>query len=436
MKLFKRISYTLIFLVLVFLVGRFSVVTYDSYKHLPRQPYLQMQTLNSIMIKWQSPKNEIGCVHYGTTELSKKVCEKEATDKHQLTLEGLKEGTQYLYSVDSDSLKIDNDNRFFTTLDKNSTKTQYIWIIGDSGKKGPKQLQVLQSMQTYMKDKSLDLWLLLGDNAYRSGSQKQYNETLFEPYKELLKSLVPWAVIGNHDARRWAFYDIFDLPSSAQTGGLASGTEQFFALEKGDLHILMLDTETTDLSKDGAMAKWLKKDLKENTKKWTIAIFHHPPYSDASHKSDNPRDSHPKLSISGRLFDVRENIVPILEKYDVDLVYSGHSHAYERSKLMHKHYQDSSHFKASKHIVQDSNNSYCKSLNKTPYAGTVYTVAGSASKLDRASLKHPAMPFSFANLGSVILEVKEDILTSNFIGIDAEVIDSFSLHKQKGCSKI
>ena len=435
MKLFKRIIYILISLVLIFIIGRVGVLTYDSYKHLPRQPYLQMQTLNSIMIKWQSSKSEVGCVHYGKKELSKRVCEKEATDKHQLTIEGLEEDTKYLYSVDSSSLKIDNENRFFTTLDKNSTKTQHIWIIGDSGKKGEPQLQVLESMQRYMKNKSLDLWLLLGDNAYRSGSQKQYNETLFEPYKELLKTMVPWAVIGNHDARRWAFYNIFDLPTLAQTGGLASNTEQFFALEKGDLHILMIDTETTDLSKAKALSKWLEKDLKANTKKWTIAIFHHPPYSDASHKSDNPLDSHPKLSTTGRLFDVRENIVPILEKYDVDLVYSGHSHAYERSKLMHKHYQDSSHFKASKHIVQDNNNSYCKSLEKTPYAGTIYTVAGSSSKLDRASIKHPAMPFSFEKLGSVVLEVKEDTLTSNFIGIDADVIDSFTLHKKKNCFK-
>ena len=434
MKLFKRISYILLFIILAYIIGRLSVVTYDSYVHLPRQPYLQMQTLNSIMIKWQSPKHEIGCVQYGKKEPLKKVCEEEATNKHQLRLEGLEEATRYRYSVESDSLKIDNENRFFTTLDKNITKTQYIWLIGDSGKKGKPQAQVLQSMQTYMKDKALDLWLLLGDNAYKSGSQKQYNKTLFGPYKELLKTLVPWAVIGNHDARRWAFYNIFDLPDLAQTGGIASQTEQYFALEKGDLHILMLDTETTNLDKDGALAQWLEKDLKANTKKWTIAIFHHPPYSDASHKSDNPRDSHPKLSMKGRLFAVRENILPILEKYDVDLVYSGHSHAYERSWLMHKHYQDSSYFKRSEHIVQDSNNSYCKPLRKTPYAGTIYTVAGSSAKLDQARLQHPAMPFSFENLGSVILEVKEDTLTSNFIGINAEVIDSFSLHKKRDCS--
>ena len=39
---------------------------------------------------------------------------------------------------------------------------------------------------------------------------------------------------------------------------------------------------------------------------------------------------------------MRQNIVPILESYDVDLVLCGHSHAYERSYLINGHYGFSS----------------------------------------------------------------------------------------------
>lgn len=392
-----------------------------------------MQTYDSIRIKWQSPQSEIGCVKYGKGSADIKICEKTETDRHSIDLNGLDEGSAYIYEVLSDSLKIDNSNRHFNTLHKDKHKTQNIWIIGDSGQVGEGQLQVLQSMQTYMKDKALDLWLLLGDNAYRSGTQKQYTKALFEPYKELLKSYVPWAVIGNHDARRWAFYDIFDFPSLGESGGTPSENKKFYSIEPGDLHIVMIDSETTDLSADSELVQWLEKDLQSNTKKWTIAAFHHPPYTHGGHNSDNPRDSHYKLSLTGRLFLIRENIIPILEKYDVDLVYSGHSHVYERSKLIHKHYQESSTFEQKLHVVQNDEHTYCKSLEKKPYAGTIYTVMGSSSKLDQGSLKHPALPVAFGKIGSVMLEVTPEYLKSSFLNVNAEVDDSFTLYKKKSC---
>lgn len=433
MNRLKKISLFLLLLLLLYATGRISVVTYDSYRHVPRQPYLQMQTYDSIEIKWQTPQSEIGCVQYGKLSADTKICEKGQTDRHSITIKGLEEGTHYGYKVLSDSLKIDNDQRSFKTLHKNKSKPQNIWIIGDSGQAGPDQRKVLKSMQEYMQGQGLDLWLLLGDNAYRSGTQKQYNKSLFEPYSQLLKNYVPWAVIGNHDARRWAFYDIFDFPSLGQSGGTPSNNKKFYSIEQGDLHILMIDSETTDLSKDSELLEWLEKDLKANTKKWTIAVLHHPPYTHGGHNSDNPRDSHYKFSMEGRLFLVRENIIPVLEKYDVDLVYSGHSHVYERSKLIHRHYQDSTHFDTKLHVVQDNNTSYCKKIEKTPFAGTIYTVIGSSSKLDHGSLKHPALPVAFEKMGSVLLEVTEGYLKSSFLNIDGKVDDSFILYKKQKC---
>jgi hypothetical protein len=100
----------------VYGLGRLAVVSYDSTLHLPRQPYLQKQTPNSMVIKWQTPQSEIGCVNYGQTNLEKRVCEIEATDTHVITLNQLEKGTSYFYAVSSESLDIDNESRYFTTL--------------------------------------------------------------------------------------------------------------------------------------------------------------------------------------------------------------------------------------------------------------------------------------------------------------------------------
>lgn len=420
----KRIGITLAVIAALYGVGRLIDVTYGSYKFVERQPYLQMPTQNSIVIKWQSKPSEIGCVRYGD---KKEVCEKKPTSYHRIALSDLTPSTTYPYEVISPSMTIDNKGRFFTTLTHKNVPMQTIWVIGDSGKAGKGQTDVFHAMERVKGNEKLDMWLLLGDNAYSSGTQDQYNSGLFNPYKALIKTLVPWAVDGNHDARRWAFYNIFEFPQNGESGGVASGSEKFYAIESGNVHIVMLDSHESDTSKDGAMVKWLKKDLAHVTKPWIIAAFHHPPYSDGGHKSDDPYDSW------GRMKRMRENIIPVLEKYGVDLVLSGHSHGYERSKLMHKHYGVSSTFDPSKHLLSQNGHHYCKSGERSAFDGTIYNVMGSSAKLDRSSYKHPAMPFSYQSLGSLLLHVSPSRLNVKFIDDKATIIDEYTIDKSLTC---
>ena len=427
-KFIKKVLLGIIIITSLYGVGRLIDVTYGSYQFLPRQPYMVMQTPNSITIKWQTPKKEIGKVAYGLTpkNLNHVLMENISSDKHSLTIPKLQECTQYFYSVSSSSLDIDNKGRSFTTLCQNADK-QRVWVIGDSGKKGEKQERVYKQMLDYIENNfnALNMWVLLGDNAYKSGTQKQYNEAMFEPYSELIKRFTPWAVIGNHDARRWAFYDIFDFPINGENGGVASQNESFYSVDSGNLHLVMLDSETVSRDSDGDMAKWLREDLKSNTKPWVIVAFHTPPYSDGGHKSDSSYDS------GGRMQEMRETFVPIFDQYGVDLVLSGHSHNYERSKLLVGHTKTSDNFDRKKHILQNRKSGFTKDLNVKQNSGTIYQVCGSSSKLDRATLKHPAMPYSFEMMGSLIIELTPTSLTSKFLTINGDIADEFTITKEK-----
>lgn len=412
-------------LIAIYGVGRLVDVTYGSYQFVPRQPYMVMQTQNAMTIKWQTPENEVGKVAYGLTPqtLTNVLMENVQTDKHSITIPKLKECTKYFYSVSSSSLEIDNKDRSFTTLCE-SSQTQRLWVIGDSGKIGKNQDKVYSEFIKYINGdySKLDMWVLLGDNAYSSGTQKQFNATLFEPYVELVKRYVPWAVVGNHDARRWAFYQVFDFPTNAESGGVASGTQEYYSIDNGNLHLVMLDSETVSRSSDGAMASWLKKDLASNKKPWVIVAFHTPPYSDGGHKSDDDWDS------NGRLKEMRENFVPIFDKYGVDLVLNGHSHGYERSKLIVNHLGKSDTF-SSKNILQDKRTGYVKSFTQKKDSGTIYQTCGSSSKLDGATYKHPALPYSLHEMGSLIIDVTPTTLTSKFLNIDGKITDEFTIEK-------
>lgn len=432
----KRFAKALLFVLVVaslYGIGRLGVVIYDSYLHLPREPYAVVATQNSITIKWQTPDPEASTLHYGffADTLNHTLAQSELTKKHSITISGLSECTKYFYSVDSQSMKIDNEERSFTTLCSHAD-VQKVWVIGDSGQPGESQTKVYEQFLNRIDHDlgSLSMWILLGDNAYRSGTQKQYNQGLFTPYHELVKRFVPWTVIGNHDARRWAYYDIFDSPKDGQSGGVASRHKEYFAVDNGNAHFVFMDSETVDLSSQGDMANWLREDLAKNTKPWTIVIFHTPPYSDGGHHSDNEHDS------NGKLKAMREHFVPIFDEFGVDLVMNGHSHDYERSKLISGHYGESDTFIASEHIMQDSKGCYTKPDAKKPHSGTVYLVCGSSSKLDEASLAHPALPFSMQRMGSVLLTITPSTLTSEFIDINGTIADQFSIHKNiSACEK-
>jgi hypothetical protein len=64
-------------------------------------------------------------------------------------------------------------------------------------------------------------------------------------------------------------------------------------------------------------AAWLESRLKGNRNRWTIVAFHHPVFSVAADR-DNPT--------------IRSTWKPLFDKYDVDLVLTGHDHSYGRGE--------------------------------------------------------------------------------------------------------
>jgi hypothetical protein len=132
---------------------------------------------------------------------------------------------------------------------------------------------------------------------------------------------------------------------------------------------------------------------------------------------------------------MRENLVPILEAYGVDLVLCGHSHSYERSYLLNGHYGDSSTLTSSM-IINSGNGrveetgAYTK-LRGYGFAnqGAVYTVAGNAGQTTGGSLDHPAMFISTNVLGSLLLDIRGNRLDAVFLRETGATNDHFTILK-------
>jgi hypothetical protein len=260
----------------------------------------------------------------------------------------------------------------------------------------------------------------------------------------ILKNHILFPAPGNHDYANSSsrqtdhnvpYYSIFTMPTNAECGGVASGTEAFYSYDWGNVHFLSLDsygyeTGSTRLYDTlGPQVNWIKNDLNANNKKWTIAYWHHPPYTMGSHNSDTETD----------LVNMRQNFIRILERYGVDLILCGHSHDYERSYLLRGYYGNEASFNVGTHAVSSSSAKYDGSSNSCPYStvsgpvnhGTVYVVSGSAGASGgvQAGYPHNALPFAQNYGGMMLLEVEDNRLDARFIRKDGVIADKFTILK-------
>ncbi len=404
-----------------------------------RGPYLQMGTSSSVAVRWRTDAATDSRVSYGTTlgSLPSFVDDPAVKTEHEITLPGLSPGTVYYYAIGTTTQTLagnDANHFFLTSPTPGPPRSTRIWVLGDSGTADNSARAVRDAYYAFTGTRHTDLWLMLGDNAYSSGSDSAYQAAVFNMYPTMLRKSVLWPTLGNHDAssadsatQSGVYYNIFSLPKNAEAGGMPSGTEAYYSFDFANIHFIVLDSSDTDRSPGGAMMTWLWSDLLATTQDWIIAFWHHPPYSKGSHDSDS----------SGELTDMRKNALPLLEQGGVDLVLAGHSHSYERSFLLDGHYGTSSTLLPS--MILDhgdgrptGNGAYEKPAEPPEHKGAVYAVAGSSGKTSGGSLNHPVMYIALNILGSLVLDVEGNRLDATFLDNTGAVRDTFTILKGGG----
>jgi 3',5'-cyclic AMP phosphodiesterase CpdA len=238
-------------------------------------------------------------------------------------------------------------------------------VIGDSGTGDPAQYEIARRMLSYRDNFPFDFVLMLGDNIYGGASPADYTAKFERPYKPLLDANVKfYASLGNHDNPNQRFYKPFNM-GGQRYYSFKSGKAEFFALDSNYMDPQQLD--------------WLTKQLQNSKANWKICFFHHPLYSDGRfHGPDR---------------DLRDRLEPILRRFGVNVVLSGHEHIYERFK---------------------------------PRNGILYFVLGSSGQLRLHNLSPSAeMAKGFDNdLTFMLVEVTDDQFCFQTISRKNQTIDS------------
>lgn len=436
-----------------------------------RGPYLQSPAPYSIIVRWRTDSLTDSRVYYGTTLGSTTLYKDSATltTEHRVKLTGLLPKTKYYYSIGSSTLTLRGSDSllyFTTAIDSTMNDPVRFWVIGDFGHGNTAQKQVRDSYLNYAVNHPSDFQLWVGDNAYSDGTEAEYSAKVFDTvncYGNIFLNLPFVPTSGNHDwnsicnwqapcntdpnVQTGPYLNIIDPPTEGEEGGVASHKKLFYSFDYGDIHFVCLNSElgsgitqaynwiglnNFDTAFTSPMYEWLKADLAATTKKWKVAFWHQCPYSG--------QDDFTELS-SFQLFCIamRTHANPILEKYGVDLVLTGHDHNYQRSYLINGHYGYKADFDAGMMINSTSGNdaqgeAYTK-YTDGPVAGrgTVYVVAGNSSEGNSYSpISHPAIYWGEACdtcYGSLIIDVNGDRLDGHYLTSLGAVHDEFTIKK-------
>lgn len=429
-----------------------------------RQPYLQLATPTSITVVWRTDLNSAdnSRVQYGPTfgtpsHTASGTARTRAglnVKDHIVTIGNLRPATKYFYTVGTATDGVQgggtNQHFFVTPPVVGSPMPVRAWVLGDSGDAEVDQRNVRDAMlsETVANPPAPNLILHMGDMAYENGTDSEFTNFHFAVYQNILRQTPLWPAVGNHEAPSintplglGPYYEAHVLPTNGQAGGVASGTEAYYAFDYANVHFIVLDSMDSDRALGSPMLTWLEQDLASTAQEWVIAFWHHPPYSKGGHNSDSAADS------GGRMVDMRETVLPILEAGGVDVVLAGHSHVYERSFLLNGAYgygtapdfvtPSYAALLANGHILDPGdgnpagNGAYRKRTGGISHDGTVYVVAGHGGHglSPKATGDHPVMKvFDFA-FGSVLMDIDGNQLVLRNVRAGGAVTDTMAIVK-------
>ena len=273
-------------------------------------PYLQSPRKDQIVVMWEVDRVTTGEVAFGPAdgELSLQVDSSSAGRRHEVALTGLEPGTSYRYQVRINGAPLAPE-RTFRTLPDGSQGLRFA-VLGDTQSGHAVHRSVVERIVEWGPDFVLHTGDLVSDGM-SNGDWLRF----FEAEEPLMSERVLFPVLGNHDMGRERLFAYFDPPGSEPWYSFDVGAARFIALQVDGLG---------SYDEDSTQYRWLEQQLEENDRPWVIVWFHIPPYAASAVLPADPV--------------VRDALVPLFNRYAVDLVLSGHHHNYQRFERGHVTY--------------------------------------------------------------------------------------------------
>ena len=272
------------------------------------QPYLQDAQTDRMTVMWETVESCAGDVVFGPDPYyGRFVSEETERTIHELTMEGLEPGTDYYYRVVPchDDLLLAAVYRFRTPPSGPEPFRFAVW--GDSRT----QPWAASEVTAGIAASEPVLVVNVGDVVSSGEVYEQWKLEYFDPLAAFSGNVPSYVAIGNHENDADWFYAYVSQPAP----------ENYMALTYGDARLVLLDTNH-DYTEGSEQHDWLMAELSspEYTEaEWRFVFFHHPPYSE-------------QWDSEGYVGEwlVATFLLPEIADTDVDVLFCGHTHDYER----------------------------------------------------------------------------------------------------------
>jgi len=286
-----------------FLLNCFSIQEAQP-QNVLKGPYLIEPGITTLLIRWEIDKKSDCNVEYGlSAKKTKQVTlsykgSKNGAHLYEAKLPDLRPNSVYYYRLVSPGNKTWFKTRTYAENQENLTFV----AMGDS-RSNP---EIFSKIMSASGGANPDLIISMGDLVENGGKYEQWNDYFFSVIHGVAESTPIVSTLGDHEGEgdngelfRYFLRD--DEPVD----------KQWFSFDYGSAHFISLDYRYPD-SKE--MIDWFIKDITSSNKKWNFVYMHRPCYNLGGHGSAWGRESWPEL----------------FAKYKIDIVFSGHSHLYER----------------------------------------------------------------------------------------------------------
>ncbi len=148
--------------------------------------------------------------------------------------------------------------------------------------------------------------LHMGDLVHDGNNEGQWN-AFFRDVRARMDVAKLKPAKGNHDRGSEKRFESYFPYGSARMA--------YYAFTYGGACFVSTDS-TADYAPESAQYRFIAGELEKCRMSWPVIVYmHHPPFSAGEH---------------GDTEKVKKNLVPLFEKYGVDIVFAGHDHTYQR----------------------------------------------------------------------------------------------------------
>jgi len=312
--------------------------------------------------------------------------------QHSVIFNGLEPNVLYAYRVGDDNT-FSEWNQFKTAF--NTSEPFTFLYFGDI----QEQMAIMCSQvfrAAFQTEPDARFWLFAGDMVNNGPDDPEW-ESFFSALGWIPKTMPQVFVPGNHEypdprvtpkdqihiTRLWR--PQFTFPENGPKGL----EETVFTFDYQGVRFVILNGNEQIMEQ----AAWLETVLSENPQPWTIVAIHQPVYSISERRNRT-------------LF--QDVLVPIFDRFGVDLVLQGHDHGYARSLRLKDHKPVSA-----------------------GEQGTVYVISNSGPKFYPASLRYDHLMVKTISRDILFqsIRVGKDSLQFAAYNLSREVKDSFEIKK-------